>query len=171
MTSIAILCGYRELHSLRDYVSRIAPHLQTEAPAFAILSGGVTSSAAQRSEAAVMAEVLCDVCPEQPFILDEDAMTTLDNLVNGKALAERTFGRVSRWTVFCDSAHRLKVSTLTRIVLGAGAAVRHVPRPVDLATRLLEPPTLVFESCAAVMPSLRPIVRNVARWWRVTSRR
>ena len=171
MTAIAILCGYRELDSLRDYVSRIAPHLETDLPAFAILSGGITSATERRSEAAVMAETLSRVCPAQPFLLDEDAMTTLDNLVNGKALAERTFGRVSRWTVFCDTAHRLKVATLTRLVLGAGAVVRHVHRPVDFGTRLLEPPTLAVEACAAVLPSLRPAVRTVARWWRVTLRR
>lgn len=171
MTSIAILCGYRELDSLGDYVLRIAPHLDSEAPAFAILSGGVTCAADRRSEAAVMAETLSMVCPRQPFLLDEDAMTTLENLVNGKALAERTFGRVSRWTVFCDTAHRVKVATLTRLILGAGAVVRHVHRPVDLATRLLEPPSLAVEACAAVMPSLRPTVRRVAMWWSVTSRR
>jgi hypothetical protein len=165
MTSIAILCGYHELHSLKDYVSRIAPHLQFDAPAFAILSGGITTADGQ-SEAAVMAETLARVCPEQPFLLDEEAMTTLDNLVNGKALAERTFGRVARWTVFCDTTHRLKVATLTRLVLGADAVVRDVPRPVDLGTRLLELPTLAVEACAAVLPWLRPPVRKIATWWR-----
>lgn len=166
MTSIAILCGYRELHSLKDYIARIAPHLQLDAPAFAILSGGITTSDG-RSEAEVMAETLSQICPEQPFLLDEDAMTTLDNLVNGKALAERTFGRVSRWTVFCDTTHRLKVATLTRLILGADAVVRDVPRPVPLGTRLLELPTLLVESCAAVLPWLRPPVRRIATWWRL----
>ena len=166
MTSIAILCGYRELDSLRDYVSRIAPHLHDEAPAFAILTGGITSAATQVSEAAVMAETLSMVCPAQPFVLDEDAITTLDNLVNAKSIAERTFGRVARWTVFCDTAHRLKVAALTRLILGAGAVVRHVPRPVRFYTHVLEPPTLAIEACAAILPPLRPIVREVARWWR-----
>jgi DUF218 domain len=170
MLSIAIVCGYRELDSLRDYVVRIAPYLVIETPAIAILSGGVTS-ADQRSEAAVMAEMLAEICPEQPFLLEEEAMTTLDNLVNGKALAERTFGRVSRWLVCCDTAHRVKVATLARLVLGRTAVVRHVPRPVALGTRLLEPPTLAVEACAAMMPALRPLVTNVARWWRTTAMR
>lgn len=166
MTSVAILCGYHELHSLKEYVSRIAPQLQLDAPAFAILSGGITMAGSQQSEAAVMAETLSRVCPEQPFLLDEEAMTTLDNLLNGKALAERTFGRVARWTVFCDTTHRLKVATLTRLILGANAVVHHVPRPVGAGTRLLELPTLAVEACAVVMPFLRPAVRSIATWWR-----
>lgn len=170
MTSIAIVCGYHDLDSLPEYITLIAPHLHTDAPSFAILSGGITSGA-ERSEAAVMAETLSEICPEQPFLLDEEAMTTLDNLVNGKALAERTFGRVSQWTVFCDTTHRIKVTTLARLILGRSVAVRHVPRPANLGTRLLEPPTLAIEACAAIVPPLRPFVRNVARWWRTTSRR
>jgi uncharacterized SAM-binding protein YcdF (DUF218 family) len=166
MTSVAIICGYHELHSLASYVALIAPRMQTIAPAFAILSGGVTSADAAQSEAAVMAETLSRVCPEQPFLLDEEAMSTLDNLLNAKALAERTFGRVSRWAVFCDSAHRRKVATLARRGLGATANVHHVPRRVDLVTRLLEPPTLVVEACAALWPSLRPFVRSTSTWWR-----
>lgn len=166
MTTIAILCGYRELPSLREYVARLAPQLREEEAAFAILSGGITSQWSQMSEAAVMGEALAELAPEQPFLLEEESMTTLDNLVLCRRLAERTFGRIARWSVFCDSAHRVKVGILTRLVLGRHAVVHHVPRAVPLGTRLLEPPTIAVEACAALVPALRPAVRAFAKWWR-----
>ena len=166
MTTIGIVCGYDDLATLRGYMNLLAPEIDAAKPTVVILSGAVTSPAATSSEAAVMAELLRDLLPGQLSMTEEAAMTTLENLVNGKALAQRTFGRVERWVVFCDVTHRAKVSVLARLVLGPRARVISVPRRARLFKRIVEPLLLVLEAFVATTPALQPLLRSAAMRWR-----
>lgn len=169
MTLVALICGYDELRSLRDYVAGVAGHLRAERVDFAILSGGRTRPGMLHSEAQVMAEALSELCPDVPLLLEEEAMTTLDNLVAGKALAERTLGGIERWTVFCDRTHAVKVRVLSRLILGAKRRVRSIPRNVPLIIRLAEPFSVFCETMAALLPRLRRPLRAFAMWYRGVS--
>ena len=170
MTTIAIVCGYDDQASLRPYIELLAPKINALRPSFLVLSGGCTSPVSEESEALVMSRLVQELCPGQPYVLEEAAMSTIENVVNAKALAERTFGRVDRWFIFCGRTHRAKVAALARLLLGRGVRVIAVPRKVRLMVRLLEPPSLVIESAAALLPPLRRWVRAGAILWRGVSR-
>ena len=100
--------------------------------------------------------------PHHCVLLDHEAMTTLDNIVFGRMLAERTFPRVERWVVCCDVAHALKVWLLARIVLRGRIAMRVVRRPVPLHIWLREPLSILIEGAGALIPRLRPLIRAAA---------
>lgn len=170
MTTIGIVCGYDDQASLREYIELLAPEIAALRPSFLVLTGGCTSPASPDSEALVMSRLVQELCPAQPFVLEEAAMSTIENIVNARRMAERTFGRVDRWIVFCGRTHRAKVASLARLILGAGVRVIAVPRKVTLLVRLFEPPSLVIESAAALVPPLRRWVRAGAMLWRGVSR-
>lgn len=170
MTTIGIVCGYDDQPSLRAYIERLAPEIAAIRPSFLVLTGGRTSPAFPDSEALVMSRLVQEFCPGQPYVLEEAAMSTIENVINAKELAERTFGRVDRWVIFCGQTHRRKVVALARLILGHGVRVIAVPRNVPLMVRLLEPPSLVIESMAALVPPLRRWVHAGAMLWRGVNR-
>ncbi len=153
--SIGIVCGYDRLDDLHLYVEHVAELIHADPADAVILTGGYTSPSSWHSEAWLMAEVLARVLPRQPLLIEEQAMTTLDNLVFAKDLAHRLFGRIQAWKVYCDAAHRLKVGVLARIILGKHAQVFAVNRDVELHIRIVEPFSMIFESICAHVPGLR----------------
>jgi hypothetical protein len=100
--------------------------------------------------------------PRQRVLIEEQAMTTLDNLVFAKSLAHRIFGRIPTWKVYCDAAHRLKVGVLSRIILGKHAEVFAVDREVELHIRLVEPFSVVLESICAHVPGFQRLLSAFA---------
>ena len=160
MTTVAIVCGY-DLHSdLADYVRRVAPVLESERCDAIVLSGGRTSRFIDDSEAAAMSRALLDHLPHPQVILEEDSMTTLDNIVFGRRLA-RSIG-AERYVVVCDRVHALKVSMLAALLLRRRFSVRAVRRKMPLRISLFEPVSLVAEVLAAVVPVFRPVLRKSA---------
>ncbi|HEX3581914.1 MAG TPA: hypothetical protein VH087_09155, partial [Thermoanaerobaculia bacterium] len=93
----------------------------------------------------------------------EWAMTTVDNLVFSRTLAIEKFAAGS-FVVFCDHAHRVKAAVLTRIILGANATIRSIPRKVSWRTLALEPVSIVCEAVCAVTPPLRKALSRLAAW-------
>jgi len=164
MARIGIVCGYDRYTDLDQYTQRVADELAREPWDAIIVTGGFTNPASKQSEAELMHAVVSKHIPHALVVLEERAMTTLDNLVFGKAIAEKLFERIDRFVVFCDGAHRTKVSILARLVLGVRATVHGVHRVVPFITHLLEPPSIVIESVAAVVPPLRKYVSRGAAW-------
>jgi hypothetical protein len=164
MKSVGIVCGYDRFDDLHVYLERVAELIGAEAVDAVILTGGYTSPTSWHSEAWMMAAVLARVLPLQRIVIEEQAMTTLDNLVFAKNVAKRIFGRVSAWKVYCDGAHRVKVAVLSRMILGKHAEVFAVDREVELHLRLVEPFSVIFESICAHVPGLqRPLSAFAAR--------
>jgi hypothetical protein len=159
MTTVAIVCGYDLDSDLREYVAKVTETIHGEHLDAVVLSGGRTHPRFTDSEAAAMAEHLA---PHHCVLLDHEAMTTLDNIVFGRLLAERTFPRVERWVVCCDAAHALKVWLLARIVLRGPIAMRVVKRPVPLYIWAREPLSILIEVAGALIPRLRPVIRAAA---------
>jgi hypothetical protein len=168
MTTIGIVCGYDDFDSLEAYVAMLRPVIAEAKPDALILTGGCTSPLCDDSEASVMAALMRGAGIAVPQLLEEEAMSTLENLVNARRIARETFDD-PRYVVFCGRTHRLKAATLARLILGRNVRVVAVARRVRLLVRLLEPPTLVFESLAALIPPLRRFVRAGAMWWRGVS--
>jgi hypothetical protein len=110
-----------------------------------------------------MAQVLAAKLPHAVVVLEEWAMTTVDNLVFSRAIALEKFAAKS-FVVFCDQAHRAKAAVLTRIILGANATVRSIPRGVSWKILAFEPLSIVFESVCAVTPPLRKLLSRFAAW-------
>lgn len=162
MRSVGIVCGYDLNDDLDGYVRSIAPLIASERLDFLILSGGRTSPDSFHSEAWVMAEQLRTLIPVPPVVLEEHAMTTLENLIFARGLAEHHAGIVERFVVFCDAVHRRKVSTLTRLILGAKAVVHDVEHDVSLRVRVFEPISHAIEAVVAVVPGLRKYLRRAA---------
>lgn len=159
MTTVAIVCGYDLDSDLREYVERVTRKIDGERFDAVVLSGGRTHPRFTESEAAAMAEHLS---AHHFVLLDHEAMTTLDNIVFGRVLAERTFPRVERWVVCCDVAHAVKVWLLARIVLRGPVALRVVKRKVPLHIWVREPLSILIEVTGALIPRLRPVIRGLA---------
>jgi hypothetical protein len=162
MARIGIVCGYDRHTDLDQYTQRVADELSREPFDAIIVTGGFTDPRSRQSEAQLMSAVVLRSMPHVMVVLEERAMTTLDNLVYGKAVAEKLFARIDRFVVFCDGAHRLKVSILTRLILGVRGTVRTVHRAVPFIIHLLEPASIVIESAAALVPPLRKYVSAAA---------
>src|SRR5438270_226381 len=126
MRSVGIVCGYDLNDGLRDYVESVAPLIERENLDFVILSGGRTSPQSHHSEAWVMAAHLRESLPTRELVLEEHAMTTLENLIFARGLAEHHAGVVARFVVFCDRLHRRKVAALPKLILDARAVVDRV---------------------------------------------
>ena len=161
VTSIAIICGY-DLHSdLRDYVRRVAAILDSEGCDAMVLSGGRTSATIDDSEARAMTRALAEHLKDPVVVLEERAMTTLENIVFAREMAERLFP-VRRYVVTCDRVHAVKVMALCAILLRRRFRVRPVARKVPLRVTLFEPISFVAEVAAAIMPVFRPLLRRGA---------
>jgi uncharacterized SAM-binding protein YcdF (DUF218 family) len=162
MRSVGIVCGYDLNDGLHDYVKSVAPLIERENLDFVILSGGRTSPRSHHSEAWVMAEHLREILPNPELVLEEHAMTTLENLIFARGLAEHHAGVVARFVVFCDSVHRRKVAALAKLILGARAIVHAVDHDVARRVRLFEPVSHFIEAVVAHFPRLRKYLRAAA---------
>lgn len=165
MRSVGIVCGYDLNEDLPGYMRSVAPLIARENLDFVILSGGRTSPRSHHSEAWVMAGHLREILPKLPqpeLVLEEHAMTTLENLIFARGLAERYAGVVARFVVFCDRVHRRKVAALAKLILGARAVVHCVDHNVAIGVRLFEPLSHVIETLVARAPRLRKYLRAAA---------
>lgn len=160
---VAIVCGYDRFDDLHLYAEQVASEIASARVDRIIVTGGFTSRDSYHSEAWIMAGVLAAKLPHAVVVLEEWAMTTVDNLVFSRAIAVERFAAAS-FVVFCDHAHRVKAAVLTRIILGANARVRSIPRVVSWATLVLEPLSILCESICAVTPPLRKLLSRVAAW-------
>jgi hypothetical protein len=160
---VAIVCGYDRFSDLHLYAEQVASEIASARVDRVIVTGGFTSRDSYHSEAWIMASVLAVKLPNAVVILEEWAMTTVDNLVFSRNLAAEKFAAAS-YVVFCDHAHRFKAAVLTRIILGANATVRSIPRAVSWMTLAFEPVSIVCESVCAVTPPLRKLLSRVAAW-------
>ena len=162
MRSVGIVCGYDLDDHLPGYVTSVAPLIVRENLDFVILSGGRTSPRSHHSEAWVMARQLREIVPLPELVLEEHAMTTLENLIFARGLAEQRAGVVVHFVVFCDHVHQRKVTTLAKLILGARTIIRPVDHHVAPVVRLFEPVSHVIEAVVAVVPRLRKYLRAVA---------
>jgi uncharacterized SAM-binding protein YcdF (DUF218 family) len=162
MRSVGIVCGYDLNDDLPGYVRSVAPLIARENLDFVILSGGRTSPRSNRSEAWVMAGHLGLMTPAPVIVLEEHAMTTLENLMFARGLAEHHAGVATRFVVFCDRVHRRKVAALSGLILGARVAVYCVDRKASLRVRLFEPLSHLIEGIVARAPRLRKYLRAAA---------
>jgi uncharacterized SAM-binding protein YcdF (DUF218 family) len=162
MPSVGIVCGYDLNDGLHDYVKSVAPLIARENLDFVILSGGRTSPRSHHSEAWVMAAHLREILPSPELVLEEHAMTTLENLIFARGLAEHHAGVVARFVVFCDRVHQRKVAALAKLILGARAIVHCVDHDVTRRVRFFEPVSHLIESVVARFPRLRKYLRAAA---------
>lgn len=162
MTTVAIVCGYDLDSDLAAYVDRVAERLRGRRVDAVILSGGRTSPFIDSSEAYEMNRHLSEVMPHGKVLLDHEAMTTLDNIVHGRTIAEGSFERVEQWLVCCDVAHVAKAWMLARIVLPRRIRMLAVHRRVPLLVWLREPLSIVIESFGALVPRVRPFLSSAA---------
>ncbi len=161
MTTVAIVCGY-DLHSdLQDYVRSVVPVVEKERCEAIIVSGGYTSPAHDHSEAHAMTRAIAEHLPDALVVLEERAMTTLDNIVYGNDIARKLFA-TTRCIVICDRVHAVKVVLLSWILLRVRFNVRAVRRKVPLKVALFEPLSIVAEVMAAVIPPFRTPLRRAA---------
>ena len=160
MTRVGVVCGYDLNGDLPAYVAGVARELARVHCDVVIFSGGQTSPVTWHSEAWTIADGVHALLPDLEIILEERAMTTLDNLVFAHAIAQHGFPGVTLdYFVFCDSAHARKVRILSRMILGLRTTVIELPRDVSLRVRMFEPLSTLFEMWGAHSPRMRRFVR------------
>jgi hypothetical protein len=160
--NIGIVCGYDLNADLAGYVSSITPLVAGARLDLLIVSGGRTSPHSHSSEAWVISQALSGVMPKEKVLLEEHAMTTLENLVLARGMVEHDARLIGRFTIFCDRVHHRKVQTLARLILGAKARVHSVEHAVPLRVRVFEPLSHLVETFAALVPPLRKVLRAAA---------
>ena len=161
MTKIALVCGY-DLHSdLYGYVRSVIPIIDETQPHAIVFSGGFTSPVHDDSEAQAMTRILSAHVPNALVVLEERAMTTLDNIVFGRTIADALF-HATHYVVVCDRVHAPKVRALCAILLRARSTVRAVGRKVPLPVMAFEPMSVLIEVLAAIFPILRRPLRYAA---------
>ena len=161
MTHVAIICGYDRFSDLHQYAADVAAQLAGERVDAVVVRRLHVSKLGHLGSGADGARSR-RIIPDLVVVLEERAMTTLDNLVFGRGLAEHLFGRITRFVVFCDVAHHMKVAVLSRIILGVDATVRAVHRVVPWFTYAFEPVWIVVESTAALVRPLRSPLSRLA---------
>lgn len=160
MTRVGVVCGYDLNGDLPAYVAGVARELARVHCDVVIFSGGQTSPVTWHSEAWTIADGVHTLLPELEIILEERAMTTLDNLVFAHAIAQHSYpGLALDYVVFCDSAHARKVRILARMILGMRATVIALSREVSLRIRIFEPISTLFEMLGVHSPRMRLVVR------------
>ncbi|HSP35137.1 MAG TPA: ElyC/SanA/YdcF family protein [Thermoanaerobaculia bacterium] len=177
VTTVALVCGY-DLHSdLHEYVGNVVPVIDETRPHAIVFSGGFTSPVHDDSEAQAMTRILAQHVPNALVVLEERAMTTLDNIVYGRTIADALF-HATHYVVICDRVHAAKVRALSALLLRARSTVRPVGRKVPLSVMVFEPLSIVIEVLAAIFPLLRRPLRYSAMWmkglsepWRRSARR
>lgn len=177
MTTVALVCGY-DLHSdLDGYVRSVVPILDEEQPHAIIFSGGFTSPFHNDSEAQAMTRILAAHVKNALVVLEERAMTTLDNIVFGRTIADSLF-HATHYVVICDRVHAAKVRALCAILLPARSTVHAVGRKVPLPVVAFEPLSIVIEVLAALVPLFRRPLRygamrlkGLSEPWRRSARR
>lgn len=161
MTTVALICGY-DLHSdLHGYVKSVIPIMDEIQPHAIVFSGGFTSPVHDDSEAQAMTRILQPHVPNALVVLEERAMTTLDNIVYGRTIADQLF-HATQYVVVCDRVHALKVRALCAILLRSRSTVRPVGRKVPLPVMVFEPVSVLIEVVAAILPVLRRPLRYTA---------
>lgn len=161
--TVAIVCGYDIHTDLRDYANRFQPFLSH--CDLVILSGGCTSPVTDESEAHALSMLIAGEdtgAPHPRIVLEEESMTTLDNIVLSREMA----GHVTQYVVICDRVHAVKVMVLAAILLRVRFAVCAVRRKVPLRVMLFEPFSVIAETLAALFPVLRPALRRGAMRWK-----
>jgi len=177
VTTVALVCGY-DLHSdLDGYVKRVIPVLDETQPHAIVFSGGFTSPVHNDSEAQAMTRILSPHVPNALVVLEERAMTTLDNIVYGRTIGDSLF-HATHYVVVCDRVHAAKVRVLCSILLRSRATVRPVGRKVPIPVLAFEPVSLMIEAAAAIVPFLRRPLRygamrlkGLSEPWRRSARR
>ena len=162
ITSIAIVCGYDLDSDLAAYVRAVALRLAGVRIEAVIFSGGRTSPRCSSSEAEIMSAQFEKWVTEEQVLLDNDAMTTLDNIVFAKQIADERVAHVDRYLVCCDVAHAVKARLLARVILGRTARVLPVRRRVPLWIWLREPFSAAIELVGALVPAIQPWLSTAA---------
>ena len=117
---LVVVLGYGcDLSAIERYLQSVVSFVESHEVQAIIASGGFTSlrSAPGVSEAAMMADYLKECGVTTPIYLDEEALTTADNIRAIPKICKKERLPVAPIVIFCDKAHSVKVQLLARLVL------------------------------------------------------
>jgi hypothetical protein len=166
---VALVCGYGTTAdvSLRAFVARVARRLAELNADVIVLSGGRTGVSPE-TEARLLRSLLGSSVGAADVLLEERALTTLDNLAFARDLLlpyvvhERAHVRL---TVFCDRIRQWKVRALARRLFDSARWVVRVvgiERATTLRDVLFQVPSFVIELMATGVPALADYLRHRA---------
>lgn len=131
-TEVVIICGYgcHLTPKIREYLQRVAYHLDGVPHALVIPSGGPTNekSLPGVSEAGIMEQYLRALGVTRVIVCEGGSVTTLQNLRYAREIMRlpqlcKRLSASPKVTIFCDSIRAFKVRYLARRVL-RGAALQ-----------------------------------------------
>lgn len=119
---VAIVLGYgcHLTDPIKRYLEKVAAY-DSAIPFYLIITtGGFTQekSAPGVSEARMMADYLESFGVSTPVILEEEALTTLENLRFVYELVRANGLENKKLVIFCDSARAFKIKLLARLIFG-----------------------------------------------------
>jgi len=120
--ALVVVLGYgcHLTEPMRKYLDYVVSFVSTNDVAAVVTTGGYTNrkSAPGVSEAGMMAAYLKEQGITVPIILEENSVTTNENLHGVARIMREQQLTNKRVIIFCDNARNLKVKILARLILG-----------------------------------------------------
>jgi hypothetical protein len=153
----AIVCGYGSIvdHNLLAYMDSIADKVVELEINLLVLSGGCTFTSSKISEARLMASLLNQRKVQVDVLLEEQALTTLHNLIYAKQVLSEICKKPETIYIFCDQVRFFKICLLTQIVMkDDSVSLIKIGRQENIIVLLLQIPSTVAQVLGALSPPI-----------------
>jgi len=115
---VGIVCGYGNIldENLKQYVRGVITSALEQNLSAIILTGGCTFKRSTVSEAKLMFEMISEQNTNLQILLEENALTTLHNLLYSKQIIAASNLDIEALYIFCDHARSIKIYLLSKIL-------------------------------------------------------
>jgi hypothetical protein len=165
---LGMVCGYGSIldDNLKEYLCGVIDYCSKEKIEGLILSGGITNTSSDVSEAEVMHDFIRQSNSSIQIFMEDKALTTLHNFLYSKKIIEQTPILVDELTIFCDQARSLKVYCLSLIIFGDKKVnIKTLSRQEPLWVYFLQVPSTINHVLGAIIPSMeKRILVNKQQW-------
>ncbi len=168
MTKIAIVCGYGNTlnENIKNYINSVVDYVTQEHLSTLILSGGYTCND-QISEAKLMAQLISDRTDQVNLVLEEEAMTTVHNLLYANKILVNWTEPVEELYIFCDRVKYTKVYWLSRLIFSDRVVkiIKFYGKTENLFVDLIQIPSTLIQGLAVIFPKIDKKILVLKQKW------
>lgn len=168
MKKLGIVCGYGNFldKNIQNYVNSIVEFTTHNQIYNLILSGGSTFKSSNVSEANLMSTLVREQSSNFNLILEENALTTLHNLLYSAKLIEQLNLSPETLYIFCDDIRFTKVKLLSKIIFrGKSVKVIKFGREEPNWVYIMQIPSTIFQIAGVLFPSLESKLLLAKKTW------
>jgi hypothetical protein len=154
---VGIVCGYgiKLDDNLITYLEAVINYSKENQISKLICSGGYTSKNSDMSEARLMFKFIKKQNEKIDFLLEEESITTLHNLLYSKKLIEDVGIPFEKLYIFCDNVRFAKIYLLSKIIFrGQLVEVKKMGREESISWYFIQIPAICFQILGAIFPTI-----------------